>query len=258
MIIGLLLVGLIAGVLSGMFGIGGGVVIVPLLTTFFGLALQSAVGTSLAAMMLPVGILAVLAYYRAGKLRIRVAAIIAVGVVVGATAGAQLALLLPTATLRQAYGAFLLFAAWRFIEPRKLIARARGSAQPEAAPEPARDAHWFPLLIVGLGAGVVSGLFGVGGGIVIVPALIGLLRFDQKVAVGTSLAVLLLPVSAGAVISYYRAGLLDVGAATLVAIGLVGGSFLGAKIALGLPSSTVKQLYGIFLVVVGLRFLLGG
>jgi len=70
--------------------------------------------------------------------------------------------------------------------------------------------------------------------------------------------VLLLPVSAGAVISYYRAGLLDVGAATLVAIGLVGGSFLGAKIALGLPSSTVKQLYGIFLVVVGLRFLLGG
>lgn len=256
--IGLLVLGVVAGVLSGMFGIGGGVVIVPMLTTFFGLTLQQAVGTSLTALLMPVGIFAVITYYRAGKLRIPVAALVGAGLLFGAWAGAQIALQLPTSILRQLYGVFLLYAAWRFIEPRKWLAEARGQRPP--APDPVARDSFPPLLLfaVGLGAGVISGLFGVGGGIVIVPALVGLLRFDQKLAVGTSLAALLLPVSAGAVITYYQAGLLDLRFAALVAAGLVGGAFIGAKIALGLPSSTIKRLYGIFLVAVGLRFLFGG
>jgi uncharacterized membrane protein YfcA len=84
-----------------------------------------------------------------------------------------------------------------------------------------------------------------------------LLHFDQKQAVGTSLAALLFPVSLGAVISYYQEGLLDPGVALFVALGLIVGAFAGAKIALGLPSVTVKRLYGIFLLFVGLRFILG-
>jgi len=256
--IGLLALGVVAGLLAGMFGIGGGVVIVPILTTFFGMTLQQAVGTSLTALLMPVGIFAVIAYYRAGKLRIPVAAWVAGGLLVGAFLGAQLALNLPAALLRQAYGVFLLYCAWRFIEPRKWWLEARGKRLP--APDPiAREAFPpLPLLLIGLVAGLASGMFGIGGGIVIVPALVGLLRFDQKLAVGTSLAALLLPVSAGAVLTYYQAGLLDLRFAALVAAGLVGGAFIGAKIALGLPSSTIRRLYGIFLVFVGLRFLLGG
>ncbi|MBW4437723.1 MAG: sulfite exporter TauE/SafE family protein [Pleurocapsa minor GSE-CHR-MK-17-07R] len=256
--IGLLILGLAAGVLSGMFGIGGGVVIVPVMTALFGYSLQAAVGTSLAALLMPVGIFACIAYYRAGKLRLKVAALVALGLTVGALGGAQLALNLPTDTLRQLYGAFLLFAAWRFTEPIKWVQERRGQRAPAAESVASTDFQPLPLLIVGLVAGVISGMFGVGGGIVIVPALVGLLKFDQKLAVGTSLGALLLPVSAGAVISYYSEGLLNIGAAALVAIGLAGGAFLGARIALGLPGATIKRLYGIFLLVVGLRFLLGG
>jgi uncharacterized protein len=256
--IGLLALGLAAGVLSGMFGIGGGVVIVPVLTALFGYTLQSAVGTSLAALLMPVGIFACIAYYRAGKLRLAVAACVAVGLGIGAIFGAQLALSLPTDTLRQLYGAFLLFAAWRFIEPRRWLAERRGLRPPAPESVPQQSFSYPLLLTVGGVAGVISGMFGVGGGIVIVPALVGLLKFDQKLAVGTSLGALLLPVSAGAVIAYYNEGLLNIGAAALVAVGLAAGALAGARIALGLPAATIKRLYGIFLLAVGLRFLLGG
>jgi uncharacterized membrane protein YfcA len=253
--LGLLLIGLIAGVASGMFGIGGGVVIVPALTILLGFGLKAAVGTSLAALLLPVSIFAVIAYYRAGKLRISTAAWIAGGLVFGATVGAQIALSLDTKSLQRLYGIFLLYMAWRFAEPRKWWAEYQGNGAPQVTPEVEAQVQWYILLIVGLGAGVLSGMFGIGGGVIIVPALVALLHFDQKQAVGTSLAALLLPVSLGAVISYYQSGLLDLAVALFVALGLVGGAFAGAKIALSLPSVTVKRLYGIFLLLVGLRFI---
>lgn len=255
--IGLLLLGIAAGILSGMFGIGGGVVIVPVLTTFFGFTLQAAVGTSLAALLMPVGIFAVIAYYRAGKLKILVSALVALGLFAGGYVGAQLALSLPTNVLKQAYAIFLLYAAWRFIEPRKWIAELRGLRLPDPEPVARENFPPIPLLLLGFLAGIASGMFGVGGGIVIVPALIAFMQFDQKLAVGTSLGALLVPSTGLAVFSYYEAGLLDLSVAGFIALGLILGAFLGAKIALGLPSSTVKRLYGIFLIFVALRYLLG-
>lgn len=257
--IGLLIVGLVAGVLSGMFGIGGGVVIVPALTALFSFSLQAAVGTSLAALLMPVGIFAVIAYRRAGKLRLQIALIVAFGLMIGGLGGARIALGLPTSTLQQLYGLFLLYAAWRFAEPRKWWAEFRAGIKPskqDADVTSGSDAPWWALLALGLGAGVISGMFGVGGGIVIVPALVGLLKFDQKSAVGTSLGALLLPVGLGAVLEYNAAGLLDFRVAALVAVGLLFGAFGGARIALGLPAQTIKRLYGIFLLLMGLRFLL--
>ncbi len=256
-VVALLLVGLGAGVLSGMFGIGGGVVIVPALTILLGFELKAATGTSLAALLMPVGIFAVLAYHRAGLLRLSTAVPVAFGLIFGAIVGANIALGLPTQTLQQLYGVFLLWIGWRFAEPRKFYAAYRAGTLRQAAPPPPDtiDASFWVLLLVGLGAGVLSGMFGIGGGVVIVPALVALLKFDQKLAVGTSLAALLLPVSAGAVVAYYQAGMLDFGVALLVAIGLIVGAFGGAKLAISLPSSTVKRLYGVFLLIIGLRFL---
>jgi uncharacterized membrane protein YfcA len=253
-----LLVGFIAGIASGMFGIGGGVVLVPALTVLFSFGLKQAVGTSLAAQMLPVSLFAVIAYYRAGKLKISTAAWVAAGLVFGSTTGARIALGLDTHTLQQLYGVFLLYMAWRFFEPRKFIAERRGVIAPKPIDESVKDAAWYILLVVGFGAGILSGMFGIGGGIVIVPALMALLNFDQKQAVGTSLTALLLPVAIGAVAQYYQQGLLDVAVAAMVAIGLLTGALAGARIALSLPSSTVKRLYGIFLLLVGLRFIFFG
>ena len=256
--VALLILGVAAGILSGMFGIGGGIVIVPILTTFFGFEFLTATGTSLSVLLLPVSLFAVLAYYRAGMLKIPVAAWVGAGIVFGSWIGANVALGLPRGILQVIYGIFLIYCAWRFIEPRKWLA-ARRSGTPIVTPvDVERRAPWYGLLIVGVVAGVASGLFGIGGGLVIVPFLVTLLHFDQKLAVGTSLGALLLPVSLPAVITYYNEGRVLLPTAALIAIGLVGGAFLGARLALGLPSTTVKRLYGIFLLIVAARFILQG
>jgi hypothetical protein len=161
--------------------------------------------------------------------------------------------------LKQLYGAFLIYMAWRFIEPRKWWAERHGSAptNAEAAQMSAEnDVAWYILLGLGVVAGVAAGLFGIAGGVIIVPALVGILNMDQKRAVGTSLAALLPPVSLPAVISYYQYGDLDIPVAACVAFGLIFGAILGARIALGLPSATVKRLYGLFLLFVAARFIL--
>ena len=257
--VALLVLGVTAGVLSGMFGIGGGVIIVPALSLIMGYELERALGTSLAVLIWPVSIFAVLAYYRAKMINIRTAALIALGLLAGGWFGAQIALALPGGVLKQVCGAFLLYTGWRFIEPRKLY---RQYVQKQAAPTtdnadtPTETPRpWYVTLGVGLLAGVASGLFGIGGGLVIVPALVGLLGYDQKRAVGTSLAALLPPVGIGGVIAYYQEGFIQIGAALSVAAGLVAGALFGARIALGMSSKNVKRLYGAFLIVVSLRFI---
>lgn len=259
-LIPLLLLGLAAGVLSSMFGIGGGVIIVPVLI-LLGYTQQQANGTSLAALILPVGLFAVLNYYRAGKLQIRIAIIMAFGLLVGGYFGAEIAFALPAAQLMQLYGVFLLYASWRFADPPLWIAEARGQVPP-APPTVEEEARphvaWWILLIVGLGAGILSGMFGIGGGIIIVPALITLLHFDQKEAQGTSLGALLMPVSLGALIEYSNQGALNWNAVLPVAIGLLIGALGGSQIALSLSSKTIKRLYAIFLLIISIRFILGG
>lgn len=255
--IAMLITGLIAGVFSGMFGIGGGVIIVPVLIVFLGFTPITAVATSLAALLLPVGVLAVIAYYRQGLIDFKSSALIAIGLLTTTIFGVEIALFLPPDTLAQVYGLFLIYVGWRFVEPRKILAARRGdgaAAQDEDVEKP--NIPWYVVLLVGLVAGVFSGLFGIGGGAVIVPALVAILRYDQKLAVGTSLGALLLPVGLPGVWRYYEAGILDPLVAVPVAIGLLIGALGGARIALGLPSRTVKRMYGVFLWAVGLWFIL--
>lgn len=258
----LLILGFFAGIMSGLFGIGGGALIVPILMIFFGFTQIAANGTSLAALMFPVGIFAVIEYRKAGKLWFVPAAGIAVGLTFGAWVGANIALDLPADTLRSAYGVFLLLMAWRYIAPRQWLLEWRGEPMPiQSEDEFNRDARrqWIVFAItfvIGLAAGVFSGLFGIGGGVIIVPALLLILKFDFKLATGTSLGALLMPVGLLGVLRYSQANQLDLGTAVPVAIGLVIGSFFGARLALGLSTKTVRRAYGFFLLFVGLRFIL--
>lgn len=248
----LLLVGLGAGVFSGMFGIGGGVIIVPILIVFLAFPPVTATATSLAALLLPVGIFAVIAYHRKKQVDFKAAALVAVGLITTNIIGAEVALALPEATFKQIYGLFLLYNAWRFIEP--LIWLGRVEAKPKT--EDGKEAHWAALVGVGLIAGVLSGMFGIGGGVVIVPMLSGILGVGHKKAVATSLAAQLLPFSLPAVLRYYQEGMLDINAAIPVALGLAVGALAGARIALNLPSATVKRMYGFFLLAVGAWFII--
>ena len=107
------------------------------------------------------------------------------------------------------------------------------------------------LTLIGLSAGVLSGLFGIGGGILIVPALMYGLGFSQKLATGTSLAILLPPVGIAAVMEYYRQGAVDMKAAMIIAVMVVVGSWFGSKFSVVIDPVTMKLLFGIFLILLG-------
>jgi len=109
------------------------------------------------------------------------------------------------------------------------------------------------LLLIGIGltAGVAAGLFGIGGGILVVPALVFLANFSQEKATGTSLAVLLPPVGILACLEYYRHGNVDLRAAALIALGLVAGAYLGALGAQKADETWMKVSFGVFVIFTG-------
>ena len=254
-----LIIGLIAGVLAGMFGIGGGVVIVPALVIFSQITLIEANGTSLAALLLPVGIFAVIAYYRAGYINIRIGLLVAAGLLVGVIFGSLLALSLQTNILKLCYGFFLLYVCWSFFKPKELfykyILKKKQviATKVEKSKESKVPVYYF--LLLGFFAGILSGMFGVGGGVVIVPFLMLFMKFDTKKAVGTSLMALLLPVGLPGVFLYYNAGHLNIGYAAPVALGLLIGAIFGAKITISLPTLIVKRIYSVFLLLVSINFI---
>ena len=111
------------------------------------------------------------------------------------------------------------------------------------------------LIIIGIAAGMLGGMVGVGGGIIIVPALVFFLGFSQKMAQGTSLGILLLPVGILGVIQYYKEGYVDMRVVLLISTGFFLGSFLGSKLALSLSQETVKKIFAILLIIVVVKML---
>lgn len=105
------------------------------------------------------------------------------------------------------------------------------------------------VLLLGLGVGVLVGLMGIGGGIVLVPALVYLLHMDQHVAQGTSLLILLPPVGLGALHEYWKEGQVDLRAGIICAAGILVGGYFGGLIAVPLPSRPLKGLFGCFLMI---------
>ncbi len=108
----------------------------------------------------------------------------------------------------------------------------------------------FIFIAVGLGAGVLSGLFGIGGGVVIVPALIFFAKLPPIAATGTSLAALLLPVGALGAWEYHKRGNLNISAALWVALGLFFGAWVGAKLAQQLSPTQLRRGFSVFLVLI--------
>jgi uncharacterized protein len=111
------------------------------------------------------------------------------------------------------------------------------------------------IIIVGLAAGMLSGLVGVGGGIIIVPALAFFLGFSQHEAQGTSLGILLLPAGIFAAINYYKQGFIDVKVVLLLFVGFLLGGYIGSKLSLSLSEAVVKKIFAIMMVVVAAKML---
>jgi uncharacterized protein len=111
------------------------------------------------------------------------------------------------------------------------------------------------LLIVGLSAGTLAGLVGVGGGVIIIPALVYILGFTQKEAQGTSLGILLLPVGILAVANYYKQGYIDIKAVVIISLAFVVGGFFGSKLALSISQETLRKVFGTLLLVLAIKML---
>src|ERR1700754_4093763 len=106
------------------------------------------------------------------------------------------------------------------------------------------------LIIVGLLAGMLSGLVGLGGGVIIVPALVFFLGFSQHQAQGTSLGILLLPAGIFAVMNYYKKGYIDIKVVLLLFVGFLVGGYLGSKISLSMSEVVLKKIFAVALVLI--------
>lgn len=242
-------VGLLGGLLSGVFGIGGGIVLVPLLGLVLGIGQKDAQGVTLAVMLLPIGLPAVLAYRRRVAIPWRLVAALIVGFVIAVGPAARVAVGMDERWLRALFAILVVVAAsqaWR-----------KSMVRPDPAPaipRPARGA-WNGLWI-GAAGGFLAGLFGVGGGIVMVPLLVFAMRLEQHEAQAVSLAMMLPPIGLPGVLAYAQArGSLPWGVLLLVAAGFSVGAFGGARLAVGIRTARLSRAFSIFLVAAAARIL---
>jgi uncharacterized membrane protein YfcA len=237
-------VGAVAGVLSGLFGVGGGVVIVPGLVLLGRMEQRRAHGTSLAAIV-PIAVAGAAGYALEGAVDWPAAAILVAGAAAGTFAGTHFLRRLPDRALRVIFAMFMLAAAVT------LPFEATGTAQRGDLDVVAL----VILLAVGVVAGVLAGLLGVGGGIVMVPALVLLLALSQPVAKGTSLAVII-PTALVPTVRNVRAGDADLGVAASAGLTGVAFGFAASLVSVRLDPLLSAVLFGVLLLAMAARLLL--
>jgi uncharacterized membrane protein YfcA len=243
-------IGLLAGLASGLLGVGGGFLMVPLQTMWARTDQHRATGTSLAAIV-PVALVAVGAYYLASgtpQVNLPVGAALAAGGAVGATAGSIAAARIPERALR-AFVAILLAA----VGLKELYDALVAGLAIHAATAAGMGIEQYVLIAVcGLVIGILSGLAGLGGGIFMVPTLVIGFGISQRIAQGTSLVAILPTAAIGAVI-HHRNGEVDWRAARVMAAAGVPFAIAGALVALWVPQRVLVGLFGAFLVVAAAR-----
>lgn len=111
------------------------------------------------------------------------------------------------------------------------------------------------LIVIGIITGIMAGMLGIGGAIIMIPALVFILGISQQTAQGTSLAVMLPPVGILAAYNYYKAGQVNIKFAIILAVFFLVGSYFGSKLALTLPQNILKKVFGVLLLLVAVRML---
>ncbi len=233
-------VGLLAGLLAGVFGVGGGILIVPGLMFVLVMEQRRAHGTSLAA-VLPIAIAGLVPYLVAGNVQWVKAAALTAGSVVGAVYGVKVLATINKRTLAFGFAALMVLSAARLV-----WAPAAGST---------RSVEWWGVIVlvaIGAFAGWIAGLLGVGGGIVIVPALMVIFGVPPVLAKGTSLAVIV-PTSIIGTWRNRKTRNLDVKVAALVGIAGVASAALGGWLAGRLADTASSYLFAVLLAAVAVR-----
>ena len=234
--------GLLAGLMAGLFGIGGGAVMVPLLVLWLALPQHRAHATSLAAII----VMAASATVRfAGDSEVQWLAGLGIsaGAILGAFLGAQLMHRLSPTRLRQAFAVLLVVASLQMLFGYTPEAGAVAVSGGEAV---------VVYLVLGAVAGVLSGVMGVGGGVILVPAMVLLFGFTQHAAEGTSLLVII-PTAVVGSLRHAQHGYTDWRLALILGVGGIVGAWAGADVALRLDGAVLQRLFAIFLLGTGLH-----
>ena len=239
-----LIIGLLAGVFGGLVGIGGGAVMIPLLVGLIKVEQHKAHGASLFALVFT-GITGMLVYQRYDSVNMGAAAVLAVTAVLTVRFGVKYAAALPGWQLKKAFGGLLCFVA--VMLPLKTVLTA----------------SLFSLGLVGSGVvlslagaltGFLSGMMGIGGGVIMVPALALLVGFDQHTAQGTSLLAMV-PIGAVAAYEHWRLDLVCKKALPYLVPGIIVGSIIGGNLAHHLPDFTLKLVFAAVLLWTGFKFI---
>jgi uncharacterized protein len=238
-------VGVAAGLLSGLFGVGGGIVMVPLLVALLALDQRRASATSLLAIV-PIAAASAVGYGVNGNIDLGAGVLLLLGGLLGAQVGARLLPRTPIATLQLWFGVLSLVTAARLLVESP--AEGGGLGQPWEA---------VLLLLVGMGAGVLAGLLGVGGGIIMVPGLVIVAGDDADVARGTSLLVIVATALA-ATVTNLRNGLVVVRPALVAGLAGVPAGLAGAALGQWLPQRAALALFAVLLAWSGVRVLRQG
>jgi uncharacterized membrane protein YfcA len=241
-------VGAGAGVVSGLFGVGGGIVLVPYLVLVRGWEQKAAQATALV-MVAMAATAGLVAYAAAGLVAWLPAAAILAGGLLGAVVGSALVARARSWVLQVAFSLLLVLAALRLVTAP--VAEATGVADTLT---PALVAAY---VVSGLAMGVLSALFGIGGGILLVPLLVAAFGYDQRLAAGTSLAVMGLIALVGA-LRQGTHGATDWRAGGLLGLGGVIGGLAGAALAQGLPLPVLTWLFAALLIITAVRLARAG
>lgn len=259
MIFLIILAGLSTGVLLGLLGSGGSIITVPALVYLLGVNPKSAIALSLAIVGITAAISAI-NHFRVGNVNLKVAAIFGLFGTMGTYAGTRLGLLM-SSELQLGLFAFVMYAvAYGMLRPRRKVTpvapAANGEELPHAAAEGAsKPVHFGYLVLLGLAVGVLTGMVGVGGGFLIIPALVLFSGIPMKQAVGTSLVIVAVNSGSG-FFSYFGTVPLDYTLmATFTAVAITG-SFIGARISRCLSPEHLKTGFGVFLVAIATYILI--
>lgn len=239
----LLGLGLATGTMGGLLGIGGGVLVVPALVFLLAFDQHKAHGTSLA-IVVSLSCVAVVTYLRHSNVDVIFAVGIAVGGMAGAIVGGCVVQRIRSSALRRMFCAFLIATAARMIYDACAVGHS-------VIPDPVRFSPHAVLLATGTGVltGLVSSILGVGGGVVMVPALTLLLGFSQTLAQGTSLAAML-PIAVTGMLKHRKLGNVDGRVALWVGLGAACGALGGSHFANVMLGCHLKMIFGVFLAII--------
>ena len=239
-----ILIGLLAGVFGGLVGIGGGAVMIPLLSGLMKMEQHKAHGASLFALVFT-GLAGMLVYQRYSSVNMGAAALLAVIAVVTVRFGVKHAAALPGWQLKKAFGGLLCFVAV-MLPLKTVLATSLFS--------PGFVGTGLILLLAGALTGFLSGMLGVGGGVIMVPALALFVGFDQHTAQGTSLMAMI-PIGAVAAYEHWRLDLVCKNILPYLVPGIVVGSVIGGNLAHHLPELTLKLVFAVVLLWTGIKFI---